>query len=659
MGDIDVDSLLDLPGGSKSAKSMCYKTVDTFAGIVQRKLWLKDAQDGQPKTNGFLIEVPFRHARAYQYCEHEISHILFETDPLAKAKFVAEYAAKIAQVAQQGGAPINERMLRGGLDGIVNVLDDERVISLWGLLYKGSERIMRRMKLEEAQPFLSETHSNFLSLLMMVASDNPIQPGKLDRFVPYMVEALRKVHLRDYYGCMVTAKWLVVQLVSEIIRESRGEDPPPMPGMSLGTAPSGQSGSQDDTGGLPDDDQDAAPPSMPWEDDGAQDGAESPGGGHGQDAWEPPEVDASLAERSKALQDAIDGLGQVPSQVKNTIGEVTESKFKRRGEEAAANRRSRMAINADVKDSGKLEDALAMSADQMLRIVDKARHSTRNTPKHDDSIRRDAFAKVVFTDVKPSIHADPHQRLSDGDEEIVRRLRATFHKVMGRRINTLEDAGSEVDIPALIARRMTGEPLAVFRVDRHGRGFKTLVLVDRSSSMSGTRTMQAERSCRIITRALKFPFVDTKVWGFQSWKDGEVDITRFQAGREVFESDSAKVGGVTPLHTAIRVALRELEDGTDRKHLFVISDGFPIFSRRDGAQFGTKTLMNFVRGNVMTARTKGIGVTGVLIGRDMQAKAMAHMFGPSKYWRIMKDNSFGNDLIGLVTGAFMEYLRAA
>jgi len=204
---------------------------------------------------------------------------------------------------------------------------------------------------------------------------------------------------------------------------------------------------------------------------------------------------------------------------------------------------------------------------------------------------------------------------------------------------------------------MTGEPLPVFRVDSFGRGFKTVVLVDRSISMKGKRTAQAERACRIISRALDFPFVARTVWGFQSWKDGEVDITRFKAGQEVFESEAAAVGGHTPLHTAIRVALRELEDGTDKKHLFVISDGFPVFARRDGAHFGTQTLMAFVRSNVMTARSKGIGVTGVMIGHDIKPKGMSFMFGSSKFWRIMGEDSFGNDLVQLVTGAFVEYLR--
>jgi hypothetical protein len=665
MSSIDVDALR----GAKtetSTKALCYKTVDVFAGLCDRKLWLKDAKDGIPKTNGYLIEVPFGHDDAYQYCEHEISHILFKSDFLAKQQFIQEYSKKIGEVAKKHGAPVNERMLRAGLDAIIGVLDDERVISLWGLLYRGSEAIMRRMKHDEAIPSLARAHDDFITLFLCVASGNDVPDGKLSRFVPYMLEALRKVHQRDYFGCLVAAKWLVVQLVSELVRESQGEDPPPMPGFRLGSSMGGAFGSQDGSDGLQEPEENDGPPKMPWEDDGSQEGSQGAGGGKGDDegegsggggseAWEPPEVQSSIEARSKAMQDVVNGMTIAP---KTVTGEVTESKYKRRGEQQQADRIAKSALDADVKDTGKLEMVLERSAGQMQRIVDRARHAIRNAPNHDDSIRRDAYAKVIFTDVLPSPHRDPHVAFDLAkDADTVKRLRATFTRVIGRRINRLEEAGSQIDIPALIERRMTNEPIPVFRVDAFGRGFQALVLVDRSTSMQGRRTTQAERACKIISQALDFPFVDRKVWGFQSLKDGEVNITRFKPGQELFESDAAMVGGVTPLHTAIRVGVRELEDGTDRKHLFVISDGYPVYSRADGASFGTKTLMGFVKQNVMDARQKGIGVTGVLIGKDIASKSMAFMFGPSKYWRVMSEDTFANDLVGLVSGAFVEYLR--
>jgi hypothetical protein len=204
---------------------------------------------------------------------------------------------------------------------------------------------------------------------------------------------------------------------------------------------------------------------------------------------------------------------------------------------------------------------------------------------------------------------------------------------------------------------MTGGAIPVFPSDVNGRGFKSLILIDRSSSMSGHRTQQAERSCRVISRALKFPFVENAVWGFQSWDDGQVDITRFAPGMETFTSEECQVGGTTPLHTAVRVAVRHLEAGSERKHLFIVSDGFPVYARKGGHQFGTRVLMGFVRDEVRRARSHGIGVTGVMIGNDVKAGGMSFMFGSDRHWKVL-DKVFGSDLVQLVTRSFMDYLRS-
>ena len=47
-----------------------------------------------------------------------------------------------------------------------------------------------------------------------------------------------------------------------------------------------------------------------------------------------------------------------------------------------------------------------------------------------------------------------------------------------------------------------------------------------------------------------------------------------------------------------------------------------------------------------------------MIGKEVKANSMAFMFGPSKYWRVVGENTFGTDLVQLVTSAFVEYLRA-
>lgn len=645
------------------ARSVAYKTVDVFAGMMGRKLWLKNGPIA--RTDGYMIEVPFDDPNFYQLVEHEISHPLFGSDPIAKTLFVQEYTAKVTAVAGQRNVELDKRTLRGALDMIIGILEDERVISLWSLLYAGSGRILRRMAREDTEPYLASSHEDIITLMVLLAGGHEPNEGKLDRFRPYIIEALRKVYLRDFNATLVTAKWLVAMLVSEVIRQAQGLPPLPPPPRSPLTAPLGGPGGDEDEGDQP---VEAAVPRMPYEE--PEEPPQVPqeptqeSGGPVEDVWQPPEVRAGPEERVAALDAMIGQLGRGPRGLRDRFDDFQESKYKRRGEEQEARRKAARAIRADVKDGNELERVLEASMADMREIVARVRSHIRNAVSEDDWIRKDAYAKVVFHDASTLARIVP---TAFEDEETVRRLRAAFYRIMGRRQRTMEDTGVELDVPTYITRKMTGDPLPIFRVDRTGRGFKTLVLIDRSSSMKGDRTEQAERGCRIITRALRFPFVEAHVWGFQSNDIGQVDITRFGPHMEGFD---AAVGGVTPLHTAIRVASRFLEEGDEKKQLFVISDGFPVFHTRSGYNFSTKRLMTFVRGEVLRARSKGIGVTAVMIGSEqvkrgvvkikteVSPKKMGFMFGSSKHWRLIGTQSFGGDLVKLVTRSFVEYLRA-
>ena len=50
-------------------KEAAYKTVDTFAGITGKKLWLRDHPSA--RTDGHAIMVPFKSPQFYRLVEHE------------------------------------------------------------------------------------------------------------------------------------------------------------------------------------------------------------------------------------------------------------------------------------------------------------------------------------------------------------------------------------------------------------------------------------------------------------------------------------------------------------------------------------------------------------------------------------------------------------
>lgn len=669
-------------------KTVVYKLVDTFAGITKRRIWLKDGNP--PRTDGHEIVVPLNDSSAYRLTEHELSHILFRSDSRAKDAFLTEYSGKIQQVAKKEGVAIPEFGLKMLLAHFIGVLEDHRVDSLWGLLYEGSAKLKKEMDRELIQEVCPNPHESLVGLMAHVEAGLPIPSGALDRYLPYFREAVTKVERRGMEASLVVTKWLVTQLVTEIVRFFRDLPPPqsqPQDGgqdqdqgegdlqPQGGSGGVGGAGDQDGADGMGGDGSQGNGDHMVAESgssgagntevqDGQQSGKQQRTSGEGgRRKFQPPNDLQALSakERAEALKKLVDenGAAPAPPQMRGGTEELQPSKYPARGEEFRAKKMAQDALKTDVGNEQKLEEELEASSQQMKDLIEEARQAMRKQMTNEEWLRKDALAKVVFKDVKSrDVENQRVPPLSQDDQDTVRRLRAVFNRVMGRRKVMLDDAGTEIDVPAYIEYLMSGQSVPCFKHEEMGRGFKAMILLDRSGSMTGSKTDQAERACRIISRALRYPFVDLTIWGFQSLEHGQVDIARFDPRLEIFDSEKSSIGGCTPLHVAVRLGARHMERGAESKALFPITDGFPVYGRRDGGNFGTKQLMLWVREEVQKARADGINVTGVLIGNDMEMKDLAFMFGSSNSWKRMRTERFGAGLVDLVSRSFIGYLKS-
>ena len=761
--EIDLDKLEQI-SAYQNMKTVAYKTVDTFSGITRKRLWLKDAK--KPGTDGHELRVPFVDPEFYRLLEQQLSHVLFKTDAAAKKLFVGEYAARVAKVAKAKGAKVDEAYLQEALAHVITVLEIRRVGRLWGRLYPGSAELIEEIVANRVRPLLPKAHDNLLSYITCLeALGDEVPEGDLLQFKPYIEEAFRKVERRGFAATMAVSKWLVMQLVNQIIREMKDlpdpEPPEPMdqgdmgeegeeqqdadsegsggaqgPGGSQDDAKGGQDqkpgdgdsggaegededgddvdgdGSSDRSGGDAGDesgDSDSSEQPGGGEDSGASgqggdsgkeggdgDGPDQPGDGSGDaepdtdgdggdgdggashgdgagneddgsgdSAWNPPSPDATGEERAKALEDLINKLGKPPPQVEDTVSKGKYSKGKGSPKSQA---KANEAVNSPVNKPDKFEEQLEESEKEMEDILDEAKKAMRQKVDHDDWLQKDAMAKVRFIDQRVT---GERARLPAEDQGTVKRLRALFHKVMGRRKRVLEDAGNEIDVQAYIEQKLTGIPGPVFRCEGSGQGFKVMLLFDRSGSMAGQKTQQCERAARIIQRALKFPFVEIEMWGFTAFEGGAITISRFDQREEIWLKDTDKgAGGFTPLHVACRLACRRLSEGTESKSLIVLTDGLPMHARRDGRWFSQKQLMVFVREELQAARKKGVNVTGVLLGEnivqrrggfvssyEMTPKQLEFMFGTRRNWRRMSPESINRDLVQLVSQSFLRYLK--
>jgi len=636
--DIDPDNIdltkLDQVGRYHNMKSVAYKTTDLFGSITKRRLWLKECADGQQTTDGNEIRLCFANPNFYLHLETQLSHVLFRTDVRAQKQFTKEYTAKVASVAKKLGTPISADAMSTGIGSLARTLEWHRVSSLWERLYPGSTELINGIRRDTYKSLRvgSSAHDGILTfaLALQVFGDE-VPEGPMDKYRDALTEALDRVRERGPVASLVVSKWVVMRLVDRIIEEHRSE------ASADATSPIG----------APDPDCDC----------------DNPGGNKPQEGASQPQNKAGPEagkQRAQALKDLVDQMGDPPVTPDNM---ASESKY--RGSQSSA--LSNQALQADVGNDDRMESMLRSSGAGMDEIVKQALQAMKQQMTGDQWLQKDAMARIRFID-----SSDDHRGRAELDHEdlvTINRLRAMFFRVMGRTKYGLRDTGTEIDIPAYLEGRISGIPTPCFRNEDRGQGFRALILLDRSGSMNGNKTVQCERAARIICRALNFPFVHLDIWGFTSKEAGEVILSRFDAQREVYldRSDGGS-GGLTPIHVGVRLGIKQLLQGTENKQLFVLSDGFPTHIQRSGRSVSTQQLMLFVKTEVQRGRSQGVNVTGIMVGApdwhkpgaihyDMSPKQLSFMFGPKRNWKQMDPARIGQDLVSVVASSFIDFLR--
>jgi len=617
---IDLNSLYQR-GREEDVRGAAYKTVATFAGLAQRKLWLKEGNF--PSTDGHEILAPFKNPFFYRIVEHELAHILFQSSIEGKVAFIRLYVEQVKKsFALQGQALEDHHAdhLKELLSVIIGILEDARVESLWALLYPGSFIEMQAMHKHMVLKFIGRAHLCPSTYLCVVSAKVEPPTGPYDYLRPAMEEALLKVERRGFAATLAVSKWLMQQFVSEIAQPRRAPQNP----QTQSLAAQALQRLKNRTSTTPE---------------------EAP----------PPEDRAVLKDagaRSRAFEKLLEVMG-CPSALYSWRDDVKPTKYPTKEEREKGQKVADFVSTLDTKDAGKLEEFLASSGTKMAEVVERAMKTLGQQMEHDGWISKNAYGKVNLKDV--GVRKSEMPALEDRGS--VQRLRSVFYRVLGRRRYTLHDSGSEIDVSAYIEGLVSRQSVPCFRTEQSGRGFKALVLLDRSGSMGGAKSEQAERACRTLEASLLFPFVDFHVWGFQSLKMGEIDISRFRPGRLNFSSDEAKVAGATPLHLALRVAVRFMEQGNEAKHLILITDGAPTHATRTINRFSTQSLLTHARSEIRHARRSGMSVTGIIIGDEMKDSQLSFMLGAPANWRRMKTERLGEGLVQIVASSFTKYLR--
>jgi len=631
--------------------SICYDLVNIAKEVLDKpRLRLKAGgpRDGiiRAATDGTNIFLPKMHPNRLVAIKHELSHIYFESDIPLRLQFVKGLIAKLEKQSKERLASLTREKLIEDLCFFINILDDVRVNSLWGLLYPGDGLKMEQWYFEKVGPEMAKRaeedypggdidHLFTYAILLCIHQD--AKSTKWERFRADIEEARDRVYYKSFEAMLVIVRDLVEKIAKEIAEK---------------------------------DDQEQQSQDQPQDQDGTdQDEAddEPAGGDDSGDEEDDQNLAQALAEMENAKRPGddfdYDNAGfDHKSQPKQT---KDPKKFEQQIQTV------QRILDLDLSDVEEVEQELDDSeAAQLSKVQDLQQKMAQIIQKQMDDddydIRRKVKAELRFADVKRAdiIPID----MSLEEREAAQNWRRHFQKVMGAMRRRVSPTGYELVTPLYISQKINNQPLVCYRRPMTGRGFRLRVLVDLSGSMWGTKWDQVQRLYRVLEYALDFPFVDLDVMGFYSGEKGVVNIVRYQKGVKGLTSAKSKPGGITPLSHAIQVAGQDLIGKKHDCFLFVLSDGNPVYRLKNSSDKGRRAfvsknmLVNWTTGAVRDLRKHRVQTYCFMIGHahgyDIPDKEeLDRMFG-RPFWQKVEEESLFRDSFGFIRDQFLRYLRS-
>jgi len=601
-------------------KDLCYKLADTSSRSLKKPIWLRPASAGA--TDGRIVYVPLTDPEGYLIAGHEIAHIAFGSRPEVAAAFSKQLAIDTVQDYLSRGSTMlrgQESQLEDLIYSVGNILDDHRVTCWWGRAYPGDRHYLearwrRLMSDPKRQQMAREDLLQFMLSVMIGSSPPDADPDFL--YVQDVIEqAYVDVGSVDFTQCLALTKQLFEKLVRIFAQKLKAQQPPP-------------------------------PPQQPQAGNGQQapgdSGAQQPGDGQG-DNKESPEERKEKADRGAFRLLLLAGQAD-KSKLPTDFDDLKMSDWYKKMEKLLSTpkevqQQAQNALNSSLSDE-ELDEAEAA----MDFVVNTLRGETQKESK-DEFLKANAYSKVTFNDV-PQDRLHPVE-LSDGETRAVRRTRAKFVQIQGKKRRSLEEEGTQVDIGSAIQRRFIGAG-PIFKSNIKAPGFEYLLLGDGSGSVIGPIFSAIRRSATVLNRALNFPSVKGQLWVYQG-QGKECVISRVprpELGLPI-DSDRDVVGGYTPTHTAVRVAVKEMQLAKGIRRIFLITDGEP--NGHPKAPF-------LVRKNILEGRRYGIHTYTLYIGGGVRSQ-LVRMAGGKKFLTQCEPNEVETALTQLVELQFRHYLQ--
>lgn len=550
----------------KFDKDMYSQTSGIFSEIVGRKILpLFDARN-EFQTDGTEIYMPEQYespyddwSAMYTQFEHELGHIVFDTD----TELLNYYAHKQPGAWSRGG-----RIL-------LDILEDERIESLWGAVYPGSNKRFKKLK----EKFMLHVNPKLLkkapmSPEMLIAQAMLISLGgqPQNKFQKFIKGCLDEVKWKDFTATVLLWKRMMKvfqklfpQMESQ--QQSTGNNMVSSPDQewdekALKDIPK-MSGDSEQGDGNKQQKQDG-------QKQNGQNGDRKEGDGgnqrendrkDGQAPNKKPETEVGKCSKAKTPYEA---KRELEGWLKILADARSKSKYKMQ------NRRALQTIERSVAATKADTSMLEKSAERAQKKINEIVSKLISAPQSFHGIRNDA-------------EPHPHCNMLYGSNFNMAEVRGIANLIrrpllkMGRIGDALGDEGIEIDIPAYIQHKLGQGDGEVFIGEHEKIGMLVTCIIDMSGSMNGEKSVRACKVSAIMMLALE------GVAKFESfiYYSGNKDCNLFQCDMEDLRKLSAS-GGLTPTPLAVEFALKHGKRNSrySRKMVLLVTDGYPTLSGR-------------------------------------------------------------------------------
>lgn len=621
---------------------VCYDLVKIASFVLKRPILLKvgTEEDGirGAATDGKTIFLPRMHPQRRIALKHEISHLYFKSNIPLRLLFVRDL---ISQIERETGGVVHGRSdVESQLCFIINVFDDLRVNSLWGLLYPGDGRDMERWYQGDVGPRMMKKATedypggdvdHLMSYIILVSLGQKPKSTRWGKFQQDIEIAAGNVAFKTFGACLL----LVKDLLLKIVRELMGEQQP---------SPSNQPS--------------VNPTDRPDDDPELQAADKETGGG---DQSPDPDVDQLIQTKLGRGPQVLSALLSGNRPDADFIDDNAGFDFKR--EELAADAGHHKRLMSEVENLSSEQDLdsalqkMEQAAVEEVTEIQRALAERSNDLDKGEKTEGAWLKKSAKFDLK--LHYVKESELQPTlftrkDMESAQLWKRFFQRILGSLAHKTDEVGYELIPDLYIQQKASGETLDCYRVESRGRGFRVNILVDMSGSMSGVFDL-VEKLSRALQVALSFPFVKLGVWGFSSRAGGQVDIYKFPRNSPGLLGGIAALGGTTPLPQAIQVVGRDLLLSRDDNHLIVLTDGDPVFHTKSGKNISDKILRNWTREAVQNLQDRQVQTYCFRIGGGSTKFSMDRMFG--RNWKTISEGRVYEEAFALIKERFVRYLR--